>query len=47
MQPIPGGRLRQASMLGSKRRSRPMHGYTELDEGSSGRLVKETKDDET
>ncbi|KAJ1714383.1 hypothetical protein F9C07_2231600 [Aspergillus flavus] len=47
MQPIPGGHLRQASMLGSKRRSRPMHGYTELDEGSSGRLVKETKDDET
>ncbi|KAE8335785.1 hypothetical protein BDV24DRAFT_155705 [Aspergillus arachidicola] len=47
MQPIPGGHLRQTSMLGSKRRSRPMHGYTELDEGSSGHLVKETKDDET
>ncbi|KAE8330956.1 hypothetical protein BDV39DRAFT_190203 [Aspergillus sergii] len=47
MQPIPGGHLRQTSMLGSKRRSRPMHGYTELDEGSSGHLVKETKNDET
>ncbi|KAE8357774.1 hypothetical protein BDV27DRAFT_151045 [Aspergillus caelatus] len=46
MQPIPGGHLRQTSMLGSKRRSRPMHGYTELDEGSSGHLVKEAKDDE-
>ncbi|KAE8163811.1 hypothetical protein BDV40DRAFT_287507 [Aspergillus tamarii] len=46
MQPVPGGHLRQTSMLGSKRRSRPMHGYTELDEGSSGHLVKEAKDDE-
>ncbi|KAB8231006.1 hypothetical protein BDV23DRAFT_190905 [Aspergillus alliaceus] len=43
MQPLPGGHVRRTSMLGSKRISRPMHGYTEIDEGSSGHLVKETK----
>ncbi|KAE8375384.1 hypothetical protein BDV26DRAFT_299799 [Aspergillus bertholletiae] len=41
MQRMPGGHLRQTSLRGSKRRSRPMNGYTELDEGSSGHLVKE------
>jgi hypothetical protein len=46
MQRMPGGHIRRTSVLGSKRISRPMHGYKEIDE-ISGNIEKETKGDET
>ncbi|KAF7585934.1 hypothetical protein BBP40_009854 [Aspergillus hancockii] len=45
MQRMPGGHVRRTSVLGSKRISRPGHGYKEIDE-VSGNLEKDTKTDE-